>query len=546
MSAQHTGHALTRKDQWLRIRQEPEQQHTNSNNSNRLSNTRTSNIRISNIRISNISSYRRLFKMNLSPAVVLVITLISFYAAHAINIPVFQANKPKWNPKPVPKQQSNHGPLPKSVRLQKQFFLRQSQHRQLLERPSRPFQRSMQDYRMNILARDVKLTNYYDKVYHCPVEIGTPGQKFNLAIYTGYPATWIPSIHCPSDYAHCNEWPDNIICVKVYHCAVEIGTPGQKFNLAIYTGYPATWIPSIHCPSDYAHCNPYRRFNNASSSTYHANGKTFDAFFETGHVEGYWSQDSLKVADLKVRKQSFGEAVLEHNMFKDMNIDGVLGLRSRDDSEGEELTVMDNMVRQGLLQAPIFSLFLNRFDSGDHDSVLTLGGTNPDCYTGEFIVVPLVMSHRWRFIMDGVQIPDQDEIVCSLGCRAEVDSATPLILGPMEDADVLNIAIGGKPHHGWPGTFFFECSEIDDLPDIGFIVNGKILSLSSKDYVIQEFTGGELICYSAIQGMTWREDETPVWILGSAFMRAYYTLFDKQNDRIGFAKAKHQTDMFLD
>ncbi|GFO04625.1 hypothetical protein PoB_003113000 [Plakobranchus ocellatus] len=63
MSAQHTGHALTRKDQWLRIRQEPEQQHTNGNNSNRLSNTRlsntrTSNIRISNIRISNISSVR--------------------------------------------------------------------------------------------------------------------------------------------------------------------------------------------------------------------------------------------------------------------------------------------------------------------------------------------------------------------------------------------------------------------------------------------------------------------------------------------------------
>ncbi|GFO34820.1 hypothetical protein PoB_006132500 [Plakobranchus ocellatus] len=58
MSAQHTGHTLTRKDQWLRIRQKPEQQHTNGNNSNRFSNTRTSNVRISNIRISNISSVR--------------------------------------------------------------------------------------------------------------------------------------------------------------------------------------------------------------------------------------------------------------------------------------------------------------------------------------------------------------------------------------------------------------------------------------------------------------------------------------------------------
>ncbi|GFN90176.1 hypothetical protein PoB_001668200, partial [Plakobranchus ocellatus] len=56
MPAQHTGHALTRKDQWLRIHQEPEQQHTNGRNSKRLSNTTISNIRISKIRISNIGS----------------------------------------------------------------------------------------------------------------------------------------------------------------------------------------------------------------------------------------------------------------------------------------------------------------------------------------------------------------------------------------------------------------------------------------------------------------------------------------------------------
>ncbi|GFO19353.1 hypothetical protein PoB_004585800 [Plakobranchus ocellatus] len=64
MSAQHTGHALTRKDPWLRIRQEPGRQHTNGRNSNRLSNTRISNIRISNITISNISKAGRLPGIN--------------------------------------------------------------------------------------------------------------------------------------------------------------------------------------------------------------------------------------------------------------------------------------------------------------------------------------------------------------------------------------------------------------------------------------------------------------------------------------------------
>ncbi|GFO45650.1 cathepsin d [Plakobranchus ocellatus] len=438
---------------------------------------------------------RRLFKMNLSPAAVPVLTLISFYAAHAINNPVSQTKKPELKPKPVPKQESKPGSLPQSVPSQKQFFPRHSPYyEQLLERPPRPlrplrpFQRSMQDYRLKPLTIDAKLTNYYDKVYYCPIEIGTPGQKFNMAIYTGYTATWVSSIHCPPDYALCN------LC---------------------------------------------RRYNNASSSTYRANGKTFGAFLETGQVEGFWSQDRLTVAGLKVRNQSFAEAVLEPNMFKDMNIDGVLGLRPCEDAEGEELTVMDNMVRQGLLQAPIFSLFLNRFNLGERDSVLTFGGTNPDYYTGGFIVAPLTMPNRWRFKMDGVQISDYDGVLSRFGCQAEVDSATPLILGPMEEVDILNIVLGGTPHHEWPRTFFFDCHEVDGLPDVEFIVNGEILSLSSKDYIIKEYRYGEFICYSAIEGMTWRKDETPVWILGSPFMRAYYTLFDKQNDRIGFAKAKH-------
>ncbi|GFO43117.1 cathepsin e [Plakobranchus ocellatus] len=73
------------------------------------------------------------------------------------------------------------------------------------------------------------------------------------------------------------------------------------------------------------------------------------------------------------------------------------------------------------------------------------------------------------------------------------------------------------------------------MPDVEFIVNGTPLTLTSEEYIIKL----DNLCFSIFYGMKrFPRGTDPYWILGTAFMRTYYTVFDKGNRRIGFAKAK--------
>jgi hypothetical protein len=389
----------------------------------------------------------------------------------------------------------------------------------------------------------VDIKNHLNSIFMGHFSIGTPAQNFSTVFDTGSGNTWVFG---------------KAICVKNRYNACKIHHPFDPEKSTTYDKFQ-------YCPKkgsslwDRLKAKAQRKTDQFQLSESHK-GKycsqhTITIHYGIGTSSMAFGKDTIRIGGVELREQAFGMSfdATKHQIMSKHN--GVVGLGFRKLSLSAADPLLYRMLKR--LKKPRFSYYLSN-KLGGVDSEIVLGGVKKKHFSGDFKYHKLISEEfYWTIAFDDIEVDGKRLNVCKGNkdpagkCRAAVDTGSSYLVGPSHSVRKLLQKIRVN----------FDCSNREKLPDIAFIIDGHRYKMTSQDYVIKHdamamsFDGtfkpipGEKQCATTLSSLDVAPPRGPLWILGDAFIRKYYTLFDYGKKRVGFATAKGSTpeiDMELD
>jgi hypothetical protein len=309
---------------------------------------------------------------------------------------------------------------------------------------------------------------------------------------------------------------------------IAIGNPGQPINVIFDTGSGNLWITSSRCKS--AACATHQSYSHTKSNKYHSVGTQVQVQFGTGGVNGEINEDQLQLGNILIPQQKIGEIVNEDgDVFSAGKFSGIMGLGYPAMAAYGAQPVFDSIMKNKLLKNNIMAFFYSFNENTDGQ--ITLGYIDHSKYTGKLDYFPVIDKFYWTIKMDKILYNGKPiSGVCSGGCKAVIDTGTTLITGPTTELRKLLTTI--------PVENDCEGYRSHSSDTITFVFSGKEYTLNQNEYIVKTTNIIER-CRAMMMPLDVPQPHGPLWILGDVFMQKFFTVFDRDQDRVGFALANH-------
>jgi Eukaryotic aspartyl protease len=296
-------------------------------------------------------------------------------------------------------------------------------------------------------------------------------------------------------------------------------------NLQFDTGSTGFWVRSALCTSSF--CNGKPMFDSSKSSTFVAGTLTDDFTYGDGTTAHcVTSQDVLTFGSLSIPNQQVCEA--DSIVTTTAETDGIMGLGP----PGGPKAVSDVTESLATANASLVSFWYSKIQDlqGNGDAgEITFGAMNTARFTGPIQWAGITFNRlHWTLSLSSISFADSPSTnILSSAIPVIVDTGTTVVILPIAVFTAINQKMGGIPFGD--GTYRINCRNAKSLPPIVFNFGTVSLTLTWDQQLIISSRS----CISIFQPTS---SGIPS-ILGASFLANFYTSFDHDNARIGFAKA---------
>lgn len=276
-------------------------------------------------------------------------------------------------------------------------------------------------------------------------------------------------------------------------------------------------------------CTTQTLYNSTASTTFVEDGRPWSIYYGDGsNASGFLAKDTVVIGGISIANQTIELAQQESSSFSHGVTDGLLGLGFSSITTVDGIkTPFDNMISQGLVESPVFGVYLGKA-SKNGGGEYVFGGSNPSKYNGTLHTVP-VNSSRGYWGVDISDVKVGNTSVAS-GFDGILDTGTTLLIFTEEIAN--DVAKTYNATGNGDGTFQIGC-DTSKFEPLVFTMNGNDFYVPPDSLIFQQDGDYCFASFAYSSGLN-------LSILGDVFLKNNYVIFNQEIPSVQIAPSIDQ------